>query len=318
MPDADAQSAGQARHHHRRAQPRRHAPGAARLGAAQRRAVRLLPDRADHAGGGDAAEDAQPDRRRHRFASWPATSAAAARTSGSVRPSRPRRMEAGREPRRKRQPPPVPARGSHRGRVRARRESAALVSARPPASGVPDARGVVAAESERLSRHPSGRHGLHRHASFRDGHRHPDDAAAGGSRRARRRLEPRDDRAGHRRRALRRSEHRRLAIDPRLLRGVPARRRRGEGDAGDGGRGAVGRVERRVHHAEPPGRAPADRPHARLRRARAGRRQAGGAERRIAALQGSRGVEVRGPGHLHLRPEGHRHGQRAVRARRVP
>ena len=39
-------------------------------------------------------------------------------------------------------------------------------------------------------------------------------------------------RAGHRRSALRRSEHRRLALDPRLLRRVPPRRRHGAGDAG--------------------------------------------------------------------------------------
>ena len=53
LPDADEAAAEQARHHDRRAEPGRHAPGAARMGAAQRRAVRLLPVGADHAGGGD-------------------------------------------------------------------------------------------------------------------------------------------------------------------------------------------------------------------------------------------------------------------------
>ena len=59
-------------------------------------------------------------------------------------------------------------------------------------------------------------------------------------------------------------------------------------------------LERRVHHAEPPGRAPADRPHARLRRAGAGRRQVVGAERRIApasrtARRGSSSARTRPP-----------------------
>ena len=49
-------------------------------------------------------------------------------------------------------------------------------------------------------------------------------------------------RAGHRRSALRRPEHRRLAIDPRLLRSVPPRRRHGAVDAGERGGGAVERA----------------------------------------------------------------------------
>ena len=59
-------------------------------------------------------------------------------------------------------------------------------------------------------------------------------------------------RAGHRRRALRRSEHRRLAIDPRLLRRVPARRRVRAVDAGERRGGAVERAgvasARRANH----------------------------------------------------------------------
>ena len=52
--------------HDRRAERERHAPGAARLGDAQRRAVRLLPDRPDHAGRGAADRARQSDRSGHR------------------------------------------------------------------------------------------------------------------------------------------------------------------------------------------------------------------------------------------------------------
>ena len=101
---------------------------------------------------------------------------------------------------------------------------------------------LASAQPERLSRHRARRHGVHRHASLRDGHRHPHDAADGRGRRARRRLEPLPHRAGHRRRALRRSEHRRLALGPRLLRRVPSSRRVGADDAGERGGGAVERA----------------------------------------------------------------------------
>ena len=58
---------------------------------AQRGAVRLLPDRADHAGGGAAGAHAEPDRRATSTAPWPATSAAAAPISAFAPRSRPRR-----------------------------------------------------------------------------------------------------------------------------------------------------------------------------------------------------------------------------------
>ena len=130
-----------------------------------------------------------------------------------------------------RQPPPVPGRRvlgrglRRRGPVPARlavRRGAPPASARLPTT--PPA-------SERLSRHRSRRHRAHRHAPLRDGDRHPHVAADGRRRRARRRLDARQDRAGHRRRALRRPEHRRLEVDPRLLRRVPPGGRVGPRDA---------------------------------------------------------------------------------------
>ena len=112
--------------------------------------------------------------------------------------------------------------------------------------------------------------------------------AAGGGRRARGGLEPGDHRAGNRRSALRRPEHRRLAIDPRLLRSVPPRRRHGAVDAGERGGGAVERARVRVHGPEPRSGAHAERPQARLRRAGAGGGQAGRAEGRGAEVQAER------------------------------
>ena len=105
---------------------------------AQRRAVRLLPDRPDHAGGVAADAHAESDRRRTSIAPWRATSAAAAPISASAPRSR-RRQRSGHERHRKRQPAPVPRRRrsrparscspraccpSPRGRRRRRRRSA--------------------------------------------------------------------------------------------------------------------------------------------------------------------------------------------------
>ena len=120
-------------------------------------------------------------------------------------------------------------------------------------------RPVGAALAQRLSGHRARRHGVHRHAPVRDGHGHPHVAAARRRRRARGRLEPRPHRAGARRSEIRRPEHRRLALDSRLLRSVPPRRRVGARDARQRRRGAVGRAGHRVRGPEPRGRAPAER-----------------------------------------------------------
>ena len=69
--------------------PQGRASGAGRLARSQRAAMRLLPDRPDHAGGGAAGEEAGADRQARSPAPWPATSAAAAAISASMRPFAP-------------------------------------------------------------------------------------------------------------------------------------------------------------------------------------------------------------------------------------
>ena len=117
---------------------------------------------------------------------------------------------------------------------------------------------------------------------------------------------------------VRRSEHRRLAIDPRLLRRVPPRRRLGALDAGQRRGGAVERAGRRVHGAEP-----------RSRASRQSNRKLGfGAlvpaaaklpvpKARDAARSSRRALEVRRQGTRDLRPARHHHRQGAVRPRRL-
>ena len=82
----------QARHHDRRPgrRPER-ASAAGGLAGAQRAAVRLLPERPDHAGRGAAGNDAKAHRRATSTRTWPATSAAAAPISAFAQPSRTRR-----------------------------------------------------------------------------------------------------------------------------------------------------------------------------------------------------------------------------------
>src|SRR3954469_14229879 len=66
VPDAHVGGGGHESHHHRGALTGRQPPGPGRLARPQCRAMRLLPDRADHAGGGAAQGHAEPDRRGHR------------------------------------------------------------------------------------------------------------------------------------------------------------------------------------------------------------------------------------------------------------
>src|SRR6185436_7644455 len=66
VPDAAEDAAEQARGDDRRPEPRRHSSLAACVGDAQRGAVRLLPDGADHAGGLAAHADPQSHGCRHR------------------------------------------------------------------------------------------------------------------------------------------------------------------------------------------------------------------------------------------------------------
>ena len=58
----------QGHHHHRGAVGRGHASGAIGLDRVRRSAMRLLPVRADHGGGGLAQAKAEADRRRHQRA----------------------------------------------------------------------------------------------------------------------------------------------------------------------------------------------------------------------------------------------------------
>ena len=178
-----------------------------------------------------AAADAEPDRRGHRSRHGRQHLPLRHLPAHPRGHQEPRRTEAGHEPRRKRQPPPVPARRRHCRRLRACRAESCprRLLAQQPAFRT-EAESAPLNPSVYLGIRPDGTVFIVTHRSeMGTGIRTI--AAAGGRRRARRRLEPRDHRAGHRRYALRRSEHRRLAVDPRLLRGVPPRRRRGAGDA---------------------------------------------------------------------------------------
>ena len=66
LPDPDFCGGGRVDHHDRGPVGRRHPPGPARVAGDRRAAVRLLPGRPDHVGGGAAQPEATSDRRRHR------------------------------------------------------------------------------------------------------------------------------------------------------------------------------------------------------------------------------------------------------------
>ncbi len=66
LPDSALRDPGQSRHHDRRPEQHRHAPSATGLARAQRPAVRILPERPDHASGLAPRHHAVPDRRRYR------------------------------------------------------------------------------------------------------------------------------------------------------------------------------------------------------------------------------------------------------------
>ena len=191
VPDTAPHAAEQARDHDRRPQSRRTSPGAARLGDAQRGAVRLLPVGADHAGRVAAGTDPESHRSGHRSRHG--------RQHLPLRhlPADPRRhqdcgegagMSAIENVSRRRFIGGMFSTGAFVLAARVLPDSAWAQSAAP---AFRTQRRRSRAQPERLSRHPARRHGLHRHASLRDGHRHPHDAADGGGRRARRRLEPR-------------------------------------------------------------------------------------------------------------------------------
>ena len=147
-------------------------PGPARVGHAQRRPVRLLPDRPDHVGRGAADAHRQSERSGHR-----------PRHGGQHLPVRhlsahPRRGQGGGE-------------GAGMSAIEnvSRREflggvfsTGAFVLAAQVVPRVrvgagralPHAGRIGGAQPERLSRHRARRLGLHRDAPLRDGHRHPD------------------------------------------------------------------------------------------------------------------------------------------------
>ena len=321
VPDADAHAAEQARHDHRRAERRRQPPGAAGVGGAQRRAVRLLPDRAR-----SCRRRRCCSRRRTR----PTQDIDRAMAGNICRCGTYQRIRAaiktaakepGMSAHRKRQPPPVPRR-----RVLDRRASCSprrccpSPRGRRPGGAVRTRAESRAAQPERLSRHRARRHRVHRHAPLRDGHRHPHVAAAGRRRRARRRLEPRPHRAGHRRHAVRRSEHRRLALDPRLLRRVPPRRRVGARAmlvSAAAAQWNVPAAECTTQNHEVVHQASGRR--AGVRRARRRRRRSCRCRRpRTLQFKPKSAWNFVGKDTAHLRPARHRHRQGAVRSRRVP
>ena len=121
-------------------------------------------------------------------------------------------------------------------------------------------------------------------------------------------------RAGRRRHALRRSEHRRIAIDSRLLRRVPRRGRVGAVDARERRGGADGTCPPRSDDGESRSRAREERQEARLRRARRRGGEAARAEGRRSEVQAEDRVEVRRQGAADLRLERHRHRQGASSA----
>ena len=314
--------AGTQGRHHRGPRRRPEPSGAARLDRGQRRAVRLLPDRPDHAGGGAPRREAEARPTPRSTRRWPATSAGAARISAFARPSRARRRDGHERLRariaghrhRQRQPPALPRRRVLGRRLRRRRPLRAGVAARArQRRRVPHRRRQGRAQSERLSRHRSRRHGAHRHAPLRDGDRHPHVAADGRRRRARRRLGARQDRAGHRRRALRRPEHRRLEVDPRLLRCLPPGRGLGARDADPGRGGAVAGAGRRVRDRPARGRPQGERPTRAVRLARARGGEAAGAEGRDADAQAAQRLALHRQGSRPLRPRRHRERQGRLR-----
>ncbi|CAA9228234.1 MAG: Isoquinoline 1-oxidoreductase alpha subunit, partial [uncultured Acetobacteraceae bacterium] len=67
LPNAALGRGGRQGHDHRGPVAGRRAPGPGRVARAQRVAVRLLPNGADHAGGGVPQGHAEPDGRRHRL-----------------------------------------------------------------------------------------------------------------------------------------------------------------------------------------------------------------------------------------------------------
>ena len=140
---------------------------------------------------------------------------------------------------------------------------------------------------------------------------------AGRGRRARRGLEPRSHRAGRGRHAVRRPEHRRIAIDSRLLRRVPRGGRIREVDAGHGRGRAVERAGVGVYGREPRDCSREEREEDRLRGTRARGGEAAGAGQGRADVQAEDGVEVCRQGTADLRPYGHHDRRRAVRPRRV-
>ena len=287
------------------------AQGAEGLARARRAAVRLLPVRHDHGGGGAPQDRSRkPDRRRHRrrdhqhlpLRHLPAGARSDPRRGeGSVREAT---MTACRI---RNQPPLLP----HQQRRRRRRPRARTAPSALRPGG--RARGRRLARNHRLGGDPPGQHHRHPRRARRDGPGHDHRPRAARRRGARVRLEQGGDRvsdAGRERRAqarLGRVLHRRQPRHPPVARVRAQGRRRRAHDARPGRREPVegsrlrmhGREQR--HHAQPLGTEDDLRPGGR------GRRAAGAAEGRAA--QGSEDLEDRrqaGEAARH-RDEGQRH-----------
>ncbi len=281
---ADERARGQSRDDDRR--PRGAGPGASvavGLEGSPRGAVRVLPERADHAGGDAPGRRSQAQRRGHR------------RTHGG-------------------QPVPVrdvPANSrGYQGRCRedgderADRGFAAHVSRlfvqRERVRAWHEARAGRSHRSDRLAHEPTslaagriprnrrGWHGRHHRASLRDGQRHPHQPADGRRRGARSRLGARAHRAGHRRSEVRLAKHRRLVFDEGFLRRDARGRSQRPDDAGTGCGRVMESSGRGGHRARPCRGARADGPLAALRDAGRERGETVRAAPAVAALQGRR------------------------------
>ena len=236
MPVSEA--VGQEDHHHRGPRRQRHAAqGAAGLDRPRRAAMRLLPERHDHGGGGAAQGQAEADRRRYRrgdhqhlpLRHLPAGARGDPRRRERLRRPAMNHIAAAQSPSLLR----------HRHRRRRRRPRARpRPSVRRP-RGRPRRRRL--AGSQCLGRDPARRHRRHPHRALRDGPGHADRSRPAGRRGTRMRLVEGHDRisdAGPERRPqarLGRFLHRRQPRHPHLA-GVCAQGRRGRAHDADPGR----------------------------------------------------------------------------------
>ena len=299
VPSACVRRGRPADHDDRRSRgARRGADGrAASVDRGGRRAVRLLPSRADHARDGVARAQSAAHATTTSIATWPRTFAAAARTRASAkRSTAPRRRWRRPEVRDERLSAGVHAEAARAARRRSGQlEPPRLHQAHGPRGRRARARGVAAARRAPSARAAERQRGVRRESVRADPARRQDravreesrgragrqDVAADDRRRgARRRLAARRGApVDHRREPLRPAVRRRLAVDPDELRVAAARRRHGARDARRGRGQDLERAGGRAHDAGQH-RAPCEQqPQRDVWRARRSRRNAAGARR---------------------------------------